>query len=693
MRVLTALALLASLTGCASAQSNCRLYLAAQYSWGDKVGFYLDLEGSTLEKLPVILGVADGSTWRFSSHVPGFVPDRDYQVRAVLGPKGSQVFLEGKLVAEVAGAWKIAKGPLEMNDRPSFAREPGDWLGCVNSVTATIQRDGAEVLRKEFSFGGAPDRALALSFFEPGRPQRSELQVSEGDTLIIDVSLRFAMKGILHWAPYLDRYGQCRYADFPEKVTSDEQLRADIAAEDAELAKTPPSPDFDQYGGYLKAGWKDKATGYFRVIEREGKWWLISPEGNPCFYTGVSAAPAQGWETTPVTDREFLYEWLPPHEAPWSAAWTKNNWGTQDGTEYACLYTCNLIRKYGAEGWSEKAAERAVRRLKAWGFGGGKWGNPPGVVSTPVLSRWGTPRLVKHPDVFDPAVCKALRQDLERQITPRLRDPLVLGWSLGNEYDEIINADEITAVVGKAATTPAKRALIDHVVAQTYGGDAAKAAAAWKVTATDREGLYAATPTLPGADLEQMRCLYEDRYYQTVYETVKGIDPNHLYLGFWIVPGWWQNEEDWRIAARHCDVIGYDRYNREYADERLTRLQKETGKPTLCGEFSMPPWYDGTRGFGRYGANSSSEQEAGELYLRWMQAASQDPYCVGMIWFMFRDQPLTGRGPGRGDQLVYGEHFAFGVITETDRVKWPLVRQMREANLQATNWRAKGEVK
>jgi hypothetical protein len=31
----------------------------------------------------------------------------------------------------------------------------------------------------------------------------------------------------------------------------------------------------------------------------------------------------------------------------------------------------------------------------------------------------------------------------------------------------------------------------------------------------------------------------------------------------------------------------------------------------------------------------------------------------------------------------FGEHFAFGLIAETDRPKWDLVRRMRDVNLRA----------
>jgi len=57
------------------------------------------------------------------------------------------------------------------------------------------------------------------------------------------------------------------------------------------------------------------------------------------------------------------------------------------------------------------------------------------------------------------------------------------------------------------------------------------------------------------------------------------------------------------------------------------------------------------------------------------------------MWFQYRDQPLTGRGPGSGPNLVYGEHYAFGIVDGTDRPKWDLVERMRAANLAAANAR------
>ena len=671
-----------------SAQSSlCRLYLTDQYDWGGNLGFYLDLEGKTLADLPLILGVADGTNWRFPLYRPGFVRDRDYQIHAVVAPDRAQLYLDGNLVADSPGGFRPAAGVLEANSRPGWASESGDWIGLVSSVSVSVIRGGVEVERRDFDLTQVSARPVPLQLLAGTTPTSSALATSPGDTVAIDVSMRFADANPASWAPFLDQYGQCRYADWPEKVLSDDDLTGDLAREDAELALMPPSPDYDEYGGYLKAGWQEPPTGFFRVVQRDGYWWLISPAGNPCFYVGVCSVPARTFCYTPVTERESFFSWLPPHEDPWTLAWGRDPWGAGEDADYLSYYACNLIRKY-AGGWWAASEDRAVRRLKSWGFsGGGKWGAPATVVATPVLSRSSALNLVSHPDVFDSTVCAAFRAELSAQIAPYTTNPMILGWTVGSERAELFFADEITQVLAKPATAPAKRALLDYAVDQLYGGSVAALAAGWGMTVTTRDELYASTPTPTASDLELMRKRYADEYYRFVYTTVKSLDPNHLYLGCYICPVCPQNDGNWRLIAAHCDVMSYDRYTASYEDGSLARLQREVGKPTFCGEFSFPPWYEGWRGFGRYGVYSGDDADAGDSYARWVQAAATDPYCVGVEWFEYRDQPLTGRGPGHGPDLVYGEHYAFGLITETDRPKWPLVRRMRETNLQAAQWR------
>lgn len=669
----------------ASAQSvsSHRFCAASQYDASRNLGFALGLEGARLGEVSVVLTIGDGTTYREARCQPGLAGGRDYVVTAIVAPEGARLLVDGALAAESPGAWRPAPGPFVVNPRSELAGAACDWLARVVRVSAAITRDGNEAARLDWDFSAAAARPLPAELFAPEQAasRSAAFDTRTGDMVRVDLALNLGSTDLEHWAPFIDCYGQFRYADWPDKVRSDDDLRGDIAREDLELSRMPGASDCDEYGGYTKAGWREEATGFFRVTRRGGYWWLVTPTGNPCFYLGVCNFP-DIVPATPIGERQFLFEWLPPPQDPWSQAWAR--------AEYVSFHVCNSIRKYPGQDWREQATARGIRRLRAWGFSGcGKWDAqaPPTVVSTPVLSAGNTPRLVRHPDVFDPAVCEIFRGELERQIAPRRDDPRVLGWSVGNEFNEIISRADVAAILAKPATTPAKRALLDHAVETIYDGSLANLRAAWKLDVPDREALYAASPAPPPKDLERLRCFYADRYYGFIYQTIKSLDPNHLYLGFWIMPGAWQSEEDWRLIARHCDVIGYDRYARDYESPLLQRLQAETDKPTLCGEFGFPAYYDGRRGLGRYPVFARDDAEAGELYLRWVEAAARDRYCVGLLFFMYRDQPVTGRGPGRGRQLVFNEHYAFGLVTETDRPKWPLVRRMREANLRAAGWR------
>jgi hypothetical protein len=61
-----------------------------------------------------------------------------------------------------------------------------------------------------------------------------------------------------------------------------------------------------------------------------------------------------------------------------------------------------------------------------------------------------------------------------------------------------------------------------------------------------------------------------------------------------------------------------------------------------------------------------SDAESGDRYAQWLASASAYPYCVGVSWFEYRDEPVSGRGDtgghNAGSNLVYGEDYAFGLV-------------------------------
>ena len=224
--------------------------------------------------------------------------------------------------------------------------------------------------------------------------------------LLLDLSAHQSAEG---QTPYVDRYGQEIAASWPGKVVCDQQLQADSAAEDRVLKQWNRSPSAtDAYGGSLHLGRHDSPTGYYYVVKHRGVWWLITPLGNPCFYVGLDTAPAEKWETTPVTGREQLFTELPPKQGQFAEAWGGDAWGSDPGIDTFAFCTSNLIRKYGP-GWADSFTGVTKRRLHAWGFSGlGKWGQPlAGVPSIDDLSRTGVAVLVNHPRPVRSGCCGA----------------------------------------------------------------------------------------------------------------------------------------------------------------------------------------------------------------------------------------------------------------------------------------------
>lgn len=187
-----------------------------------------------------------------------------------------------------------------------------------------------------------------------------------------------------------------------------------------------------------------------------------------------------------------------------------------------------------------------------------------------------------------------------------------------------------------------------------------------------------------------MRRYYEQNYYATLYQTVKAIDPNHLYLGSWILPR--EYPVDWPITAANCDIIGMDYYSPAFVSPDVDALIRASNKPVLIGEFSFPSAYGGLRGFGWSGYITPeitlTDSASGDAYTQWLQNTSAHPYVVGVEWFDYRDEPISGRGNTNGvgnvsSNLVIGEDLAFGLVDVTDRPKYDLVNKVRAANLAA----------
>src|SRR5258708_10500652 len=95
-----------------------------------------------------------------------------------------------------------------------------------------------------------------------------------------------------------------------EKLKPDATFPRQRDKEQAELKAHPALPDRDEYGGWA-SGPQLEATGYFHTIQRDGKWWLVTPSGHLFFSPGFNAiTPAEG--DTAVEGPDPMFPWLPP---------------------------------------------------------------------------------------------------------------------------------------------------------------------------------------------------------------------------------------------------------------------------------------------------------------------------------------------------------------------------------------------
>jgi hypothetical protein len=690
-KLLSTLSIL-TLAAASTAFGDCRYYFADQYDFNNNLGYALDVEtvsdGVTpcqLSAMTLVLGVADGSQFNWIISNPNWQTGHLYQLVAVINDTNNQLFLDGQLIGTSQGRFQPLNRYVAAAEIPSWANAPSAYIVTQSNLQIS---DGISNLTLPADGSNQPI-PIPLQLMSPPSQWQGAFPAQNQQPTTITVSFQIdpAPSDPHVYDPYVDRYGQTTYSDWPAKTHSDDGLAAEVTNERKWLDNHSPLPGLDPFGGSTTAGWQQTATGFYYTAFNNGRWWLITPLGNPCFYISISDV-SQIWQYTPITGRSGMFADLPDPSADFAPAYGTNVWGEGGNTSYISFQVVNMIRKYGASGWQDQANSLVAERSLKWGFAGtGKWSTHyPYIPVMPVLEHTDVPNVVSHPDVFDPNILAQLKTSLTNQINPDINNPYIVGWSIGNEYDEIITSDETVAMLSLGANVPVKMALVNQALSTIYNNDVTALAAAWQITASTVNDVYAAVPNPPASDVETLREYFANTYYATLYQTTKTIDPNHLFLGWWIVPDWWVNSQDWMMQAANTDVVGFDYYVPQFLDSYLDILIQAAGKPIMIGEYSFPGAYGGWRGFDttQYVNNATlSDSESGDRYAQWLAATSAYPNVVGVSWFEYRDEPITGRGPGNGPAVILGEHDAFGLLDTTDTPKYDLVEKALAANIAA----------
>ncbi|MEO6800307.1 MAG: beta-agarase [Rhodanobacter sp.] len=542
---------------------------------------------------------------------------------------------------------------------------------------------------------GALDRhqVRAIRLEVPSPQAAQTLLFGQVDTVAGEATLHNAYAGIV------DRYGQFTRATWPEKVASDVALR---------VADTVTLPDrkiggVDAYGGRLDVQGLHQ-TGWFHAQKHGDRWYLVTPAGHAFFSLGVNAVASDGGRSY-VQGREFMFRDLPPDGGPWSAFYGKGDsrraeQGASAGIgdnhgRWFDFYAANLYRVDGGN-WLAAWRRRTLDRLQAWGFNTiGNWsdatlgqahrlpytrsiniaGDYANVASG--YDYWG-----RMPDPFDPRFVQAAQAAVAKGSAGVRDDPYLLGYFADNELAWAGTGPQgrwglALGTLAGDTKSPAKQAFIaalkkEYVSPETLASAWGIALTSWD--ALNTTGFRAPLPSEahPAIAVDYSAWLrrYADTYFRVVAAALRHEDPHHLFLGGRFAVN---TPEAVAACAEYCDVVSFNVYADLPRDGFDAAAMGKLDRPVLISEFHVGSADRGP--FGHGVVSVASEAQRGPAYARFVAAAAEDAHIVGVHWFQYADQPVSGR-------LLDGENSHIGLVGITDIPFGGFVDAVRAANLR-----------
>jgi len=532
-----------------------------------------------------------------------------------------------------------------------------------------------------------------------------------------DLAFKAAYDGLI------DAYGQSTRGRWPEKIVNDDQLKAADTREQAQLKgwlAERGKQQLDSYGGLI-AGPAFEAKGFFRTEKRDGRWFLVTPEGHPFYSLGINAVAADGGRTY-ISGRESMFIALPGEGERLAAFYGQGN--NDDGNassqgrnfnkgRWFDFYAANLHRGHGqpcpapVEGQLPVACPPAaldaarwqshtLDRMQAWGFNTlGNWSDPALGLAKRVpytlplsivgdyasistgMDWWG-----RMPDPFDPRFAMATERAVAIAARDHRDDPWLIGYFADNELAWAAPGDDPKARYGLAFGTlrlttdvPAKRAFLKQLrdkyrnqegLSKAWGIDLQ----AWELM--EDPGFEAPLPNAQHPEIERdyqhFQQVFANTYFKTISDSLKWHAPNHLLLGGRYAAS---TPEAVKACAEFCDVLSFNFYTLKPEDGYDFARLAELDKPLLVSEFQF-----GSRDRGPFWPGPLElvrEEDRGPAYANFLKAALAQPMIVGAHWFQYLDQPASGR-------LLDGENGHLGLIAITD-VPYPgFVEAVRRSN-------------
>ena len=385
--------------------------------------------------------------------------------------------------------------------------------------------------------------------------------------------------------------------------------RATVLLEDLEgYDAAAEAPELDKYGGIID-GSSLEATGFFRSEKIDGRWWLVTPEGNRFVsigLNGVSPGTSEG-ELLPIYSKYgTLDNW-----AQGTTDWLRNDLGFNTAGGFsrpqylkaAQNQLCYTPIIYFITRYAELMGETAAQAGHA-GFANNN--------AMPV---------------FDPDWEDFCDSFAESETAEWKDSPYILGWISDNELP--VEDDMLDRYLTLDYTDP--------VNAYSYA-----TAWEWFRTKTGKEEPSMLDVTAELRD--EWREFVYDRYYSVISAALKKHDPNHMYLGSRYMGRGYRSAGMLRAAGRYCDVVTINYYNAWTPDSILMNNWLEwSGKPVIITEWYAKGADSGMGNQSGAGWFVKTQSDRGRFYQNFAIGLMMSKACVGFHWFTYRDNDAASK--------------------------------------------------
>ena len=347
----------------------------------------------------------------------------------------------------------------------------------------------------------------------------------------------------------------------------------------------------DRYGGWT--GRRFSPSGYFRV-EKDDRWWLVSPEGNAFLSFGINHL----------------------HPEFWNQPYSRDAWRTRlalddlDGPEFARAlrrWFLDACRGYGFNTVGVHSDLEVANRPR-----------PAMAYMLPIqfveIPHW-------HDEVPDERFVDVFGPDFERRCDrlaaefagPAREDPYLLGYAMTDcplltaedcrERPDVIGGAARGSRVGwpqrlrnLGANAAGKSAYVE-TVRELYRDDICGFNLTYGTRFDSFAALLRAADWRQGSDLANPAETRDntvflqrtvDRYYRTARAAINRYDPNHLFFGDKLNANTDSVDTVLGVTARHTDVLFYQTYGRYAAQQPgLDRWVQKVDMPVINGDSSF----------------------------------------------------------------------------------------------------------